>query len=161
MYQWNKFKNIFSEIFNFNGKAKKSFNELSTNSPVSNQIISTPTPETSNSANLGTPPPSDRIEKISNQLKDLKDKAEYSLKLSKDAIDLVIIGFIALVIVVIGIGYGFWQFIYTASKNDDYRYNISEKINRNTQDIYDIKKAEDNFKNCLKNGGWNTCLNLK
>lgn len=157
MYQWNKLKNIFLGVIN--RKAGRSINEVSTSYPVINQIQDTPIPGTTNSAGSTTPPPSDEIKKISEQLKKLQEKAEYSLKLSKDAVNLVVVGFIALVIVVMGIGYGYWQFIYDNSRNEDYRYNVQEKLNKNTNDFDNLKKDFNSFKNCLKSGGWNGCLN--
>lgn len=159
MYQWSKFKNIFTGIFG--KKVEKNISEVSTSYPAVNQIQDTPISGTINNVGSTTPPPNDEIKKISDQLKYLEKKAEYSLKLSKDAINLVVLGFIALVIVVIGIGYGYLQFVYDNSRSEDYRYNVQEKLNKNTNDFDNLKKDYNNFKDCLKRGGWNMCLNLK
>src|SRR3989344_2017849 len=101
---------------------------------------------------------SDETDKL---IKKLTNDVKESLELSKNTFSLVIFGFFALLVIVIGVAFGYWEFVYTASKNEDYRYNISEKINKNTYDIVDIKRDLDNFKNCLKSGGWSVCLNLK
>jgi len=82
----------------------------------------------------------ERVDKIGKTV----EKTE---KTSDKIINLVFFGFFALVFVVLGIGYGYWQFIFTASKNEDYKYGLSEKINNNQNEI-------KNLKFCLGNNKW-------
>lgn len=91
---------------------------------------------------------------INKQKKEVKE----TFDIAKDTRSLVVFGFFALLIVVIGIAYGYWQFIYTASRNDDYRYKVSEKIFQNSSDISEVKNGLKELKNCLRLGGWNYCL---
>lgn len=76
-----------------------------------------------------------------------EDKVRETLKVTNNTNSLVYFGFFALVFVVLGIAYGYWQFIFTSSKNEDYRYGISEKINSQKQEI-------ENLKNCLSFSKW-------
>jgi hypothetical protein len=80
-----------------------------------------------------------------------KKDAESTLKKTKNTEALVIFGFFALLLVVIGIGYGYWQFVFDSSKNDDYRYGLSDKIKDQSNEFKDLKE-------CLKLGGWNKCF---
>ncbi len=83
-------------------------------------------------------------------LKSKKD-AQEALDKIKDTHALVIFGFFALLLVVIGICYGYWQFVFDSSRNEDYRYGVMQKINDQNKDLENLKK-------CLKGGGWNICF---
>jgi len=87
------------------------------------------------------------IENLKVDIGKIKKEADYSLKITGDTRGLVFFGFFALVFVVIGIAYGYWQFVFTASKNEDYRYGLSEKIN-NTEDQIKTLKL------CLNSSKW-------
>jgi len=92
----------------------------------------------------------DKVQEIENlkiNINKVKDEANDSLKTTRNTQGLVFFGFFALVFVVIGIGYGYWQFIFTASKNEDYKYGLSEKINNNQNEM-------KNLKFCLGNNKW-------
>lgn len=76
----------------------------------------------------------------------VEEKVNKTDKTSDRIMSLVIFGFFALLIVVIGIAYGYWQFIFTASKNEDYKYGLSEKINNNLNEIKNLKLCLDSNK---------------
>lgn len=72
------------------------------------------------------------------------NKIEY---ISEKTINLVYFGFFALLIVVIGIGYGYWQFIKDSVRNDDLKYGISERI-------IDQENEVKMLKLCLSSNKW-------
>ena len=99
--------------------------------------------------------------KTSSALKEVekqKEEVKEAIYIARESRSYVFYGFVALLIFVIGIAIGYWQFIYTASKNDDYRYNMSEKIFKNTADISKAMNDLKELKNCLILGGWKYCL---
>lgn len=91
----------------------------------------------------------DKIQEIENvkiDIQKIRKGADDSLKITRDTRGLVFFGFLALVLVVIGIAFGYWQFIFTASKNEDYKYGLSEKINNNLNEIKKLKLCLDSNK---------------
>ncbi len=76
-----------------------------------------------------------------------ENKVTETLKTIKDTHALVFFGFFALVFVILGIAYGYWQFVFTSSKNEDYRYGLSDKINTQEKEIQSLK-------NCLAISKW-------
>lgn len=97
------------------------------------------------------------VEKIKNEAKEELDRNKKTEKQAKESLDtaketktLVWLGFIAILVVVIGIAFGYWQFIYTASNNEDYRYGLMEQlkfqkiqINELNSSISEFKKMQD------------------
>lgn len=54
--------------------------------------------------------------------------------------------------------YGYWQFVYDSSRNDDYRYGLSQSINDQKTQIELLQNELSSLKKCLAAGGWNVCL---
>ena len=91
-----------------------------------------------------------KLTKDSKRIDLAEKKTNRILKETNRVATLVYVGFIALLIVVIGIAFGYWEFIYTSNINN-YRPNVLEKIDKNTSDL-------EKLKTCLKEGGWNRCF---
>lgn len=76
----------------------------------------------------------------------LEKNAERAVKKSENAQNFVVYGFIALIFVVAGLVFSYIEFVYSGSKNDDYKYNLSEKINNNLNEIKNLKLCLDSNK---------------
>lgn len=96
-----------------------------------------------------------RVADLEAKLQKILKDAKESLEVNRDTRALTFFGFFALVIVVIGIAFGYWQFISMANQNNT---NVNDQLIKNTYDISGIKKDLNNLKICLKSGGWNSCL---
>lgn len=100
-------------------------------------------------------------EKIKNIDKDVSDYKKIASSINEDVEktktvsektrDLVIFGFFVLLLMVIAIIFSYIEFIYSGSKNDDYKYNLSQQVNNQENEI-------DMLKLCLKAGGWGKCF---
>lgn len=95
------------------------------------------------------------IESLKKDIEKIKGEANDSLNITRDTRGLAFFGFFALLLVVIGIAYGYWEFISTSSKNDDYRFSLSERLNNNENQIKLLKECLDISKwlnpKCLEN----------
>ena len=67
---------------------------------------------------------------IMKNVESLEKKCRKSSKNSENAHNLVVYGFIVLIFVVVGLVFSSIEFVYSGSKNDDYKYNLSEKSNK-------------------------------
>lgn len=83
----------------------------------------------------------------------LKRDAENAVRNSEKAQSYVFFGFIALVFIVAGLVFAYWQFTYSDNKDNQ------NQIMENKFDLENTGKDLNNFKSCLKSGGWNSCLN--
>lgn len=86
------------------------------------------------------------IESLKKDIKDIKNEANDSLNITRDTRGLAFFGFFALLLVVIGIAYGYWEFIFTSAKNDDYKFSLSERLNNNENQIKNLKLCLDSSK---------------
>lgn len=77
----------------------------------------------------------------------LKIEASRAVAKSERTESLLIYGFIFLVITVSAMAFSYIEFVYSGSKNDDYKYNISEKLNSTKNEI-------DFLKICLASNKW-------
>ena len=88
--------------------------------------------------------------RLSEYLK-IASSAEQKVKETLEEVEktksMVYLGFWALSIIVIGITFSYIEFVYSGSKNDDYKYNLSEKVNNNESEIKILKM-------CLASNQW-------
>lgn len=73
--------------------------------------------------------------------KETKETVKKILSTTNNTQSLVFFGFSALVFVVIGIAYGYWEFVSSSTKNDDYKYNILNKIETQGYKIESLKEC--------------------
>lgn len=85
--------------------------------------------------------------KLKKQVKDSNDALDKLIIENKDTKSYTVYGFIALVFVVIAITFSYIEFVYSGSRNDDYKYNLTIDLMRERTDL-------DYLKNCLKSSGW-------
>jgi hypothetical protein len=81
------------------------------------------------------------------EIENIKTKANNLLKRVKSMEYLLIFGFLVLSVMVAGVVISYVEFVYSGSKNDDYKYNLSEKVNNNNNSIKMLK-------NCLDSNRW-------
>lgn len=88
-----------------------------------------------------------------NKLEERVDKTFERLDQRAESMtNLVVFGFIVLLIMVAAILFSYVEFVYSGSKNDDYKYTLSERVS-------ELQTKFDTLKACFKAGGWNVCLN--
>lgn len=77
---------------------------------------------------------------------------------------MVIIGFIALLIIVAGLVFGYMEYIHTKTADNDFSYKLLEGINEQNKTINNIKSENDNLikiNDCFKKSTiyrYNECL---
>lgn len=76
----------------------------------------------------------------------LEKNAERAVKNSENTQNFVVYGFIALIFMVISLVFSYIEFVYSGSKNEDYKYGLSEKINNNLNEIKKLKLCLDSNK---------------
>ena len=101
------------------------------------------------------------LEELTNELKlqkdevnETKNKAKQVLDEVKDMKALMMFGLFIMLLMVVGLVFGYWQYIYDSVRRDDYKYGFFEKINNQNQEI--LKLKEENKKlletaDCQKN----------
>jgi len=119
-----------------------------------------PSPRSSSSGSSitdGTVGLFEEVKKMKEEIKDGKDDLEYNKKKIKDIYALVSLGFLALIFVVIGIAFGYFEFVYNSSKenNDSIKKIISLEYLTISQNQRILNLEEENQKlsiivNCLK-----------
>ncbi len=61
--------------------------------------------------------------------------------------NIIYLGFIVIIFMVVGIVFSYIEFVYSGSRNDDYKYNLSEKVFNQETNIKILK-------NCLNISKW-------
>ena len=89
------------------------------------------------------------FEKAIIEINDLKQDAQKTLVKSEKTENMVYIGFLVFLTMIAALAFGYFEFV--VGKNDDYKHNLSEKINSQETEMKILK-------NCLKLGGWNKCF---
>lgn len=85
------------------------------------------------------------------ELKVIKDEAVKTNRTVERIENITYLGLIIIIFMVFGLVFGYIEFVYSGSKNDDYKYNLSQQVNNQENEI-------DMLKLCLKAGGWNKCF---
>ncbi len=60
-------------------------------------------------------------------------------------------GFFIIVLMIVALVFSYIEFVYSGSKNDDYKYNISQQVSEQGAELKLLKE-------CLKLGGWKDCF---
>lgn len=72
---------------------------------------------------------------------------------------LTYLGFLILLVMFLGLLLGYWQFMYTAGKNEDYRYDSIYNMESDRKlEIVKLNNELENLKTCLKLDGWKQCF---
>jgi len=75
-------------------------------------------------------------------LKTKKDAAD-SLRITRDTRGLVYFGFFALIFVVIGIAFGYFEFVSTSALNNTDKSDLSKQFAKNQMEIINLKSCLD------------------
>ncbi len=86
-----------------------------------------------------------RIDKIDEKVQKIEG-------ISDKTTNLVIFGFLVLLLMVAGIFLSYWQFIYLDNRE------TNQQIMENKFRMLDLEDNSEIFKNCLKLGGWKKCF---
>ena len=87
------------------------------------------------------------IDSYRRELKSIKEDAEKTKKMMGRIENITYLGFLIIILMVVSLVFSYIEFIYSGSKNDDYKYNLLEKVSENKNQI-------DNLKLCLDNSRW-------
>ena len=85
------------------------------------------------------------------ELKVIKNEAVKTNRTIERIENITYLGLIIIIFMVLGLVFGYIEFVYSGSKNDDYKYNLSQQVNNQENEINMLKL-------CLKAGGWNKCF---
>ncbi len=98
------------------------------------------------------------IEKEIRNIGELKEDAEKAVRKSEKTENLVLFGFFVLLVMVAGLVIAYTQFVYSGSKNDDYRYELSQRIDGQQYELLQKISNQQNdikiLKLCLVSNKW-------
>lgn len=84
---------------------------------------------------------------LKDEIIEIKDEANKSLRIMERTRDLVFFGFFVLLVMVVTMLATYMEFVYSGSKNDDYKYSLSIKVS-------DIENQMKSLKECLDVSKW-------
>jgi hypothetical protein len=95
----------------------------------------------------------DEFLKIKKEVEKSKGDLQTAVKKIEYIDHLTHYGFVALILVVAGLVFGYWQFVFDSVRKDDYKYGFTEKINSQNQEIINLQEDRGKLlgiNNCLK-----------
>jgi hypothetical protein len=81
------------------------------------------------------------------KIESIKKDTEKTMQLMGRIENITYLGFLIIIFMVTALIFGYIELVYSGSKNDDYKYNLSTQVN-DTQNQMKI------LKNCLNVSGW-------
>jgi len=89
----------------------------------------------------------DDINSYRRELKLIRDDARDTRKTVTRMENITYLGFIVLIFMLMGLVFVYIEFVYSGSKNDDYKYDLSRKLSDSENEIKILKI-------CLNTSGW-------